>query len=65
MSGGGPLRDPVYWTAMAVGGLSDRANWSLIMNITDLSVSQILKDHVSFEVESIDRMYLNLILLVI
>ena len=37
---------------MAVGGLSDRANWSLIMNITDLSVSQILKDHVSFEVEN-------------
>lgn len=35
------------------------------MNITDLSVSQIVKDHVSFEVENIDRMYLNLILLVI
>lgn len=29
------------------------------MNITELSVSQLLKDRVGLEVESIDRMYLN------
>ena len=34
-------------------------NWSLIMNIMT-SVAEILKDHVTLEVESIDRMYLNL-----
>lgn len=30
------------------------------MNISDTSVADILKDHVTLEVESIDRMYLNL-----
>ena len=53
------MRDPDYRTAKAVGGLKDRANWSLIMNKTELSVSQLLEDRVCLEVESIDRMYLN------
>ena len=44
---------------MAVGGLRDRANWSLIMNKTELSVSQLLNDRVTLEVKSIDRMYVN------
>ena len=29
------------------------------MKITELSVSQVLKDRVGLDVESIDRMYLN------
>ena len=44
---------------MAVDGLRDRANWSLIMNKTELSVPQLLNDRVTLKVESIGRMYLN------